>query len=85
MSMQSSPKGEIIADNREMQIIPMKVTPAEKPTRGRTHVVKRGETLESISLKAYGTRSQSLKIFEANRDRLRSPDGLREGITLLLP
>lgn len=89
MSMQNYPKSEVERNDgetsRELQIIPMTVTPAEKAAAGRRYVVKRGETLESISLKAYGTRSQSLRIFEANRDRLRSPDGLREGISLLLP
>lgn len=85
MRMQYFPKGEAGDETSDMKIIPMKTPEKQVPATGRLHRVKRGETLESIALKNYGSRAQSQKIFAANRDRLRSPDGLREGITILLP
>ncbi|MGE3314154.1 MAG: LysM peptidoglycan-binding domain-containing protein [Planctomycetaceae bacterium] len=85
MRMQYFPKGEQKDETSEMQIIPMQTPPKPSAATGRLHRVKRGETLESIALKTYGSRAKSQRIFDANRDRLRSPDGLREGITILLP
>lgn len=52
---------------------------------GRTHVVKKGETLSHLSQKYYGKASQYNKIFEANRDQLNDPDKIREGQTLRIP
>jgi len=78
------PKGSPGDASQQSKIVVTGVS-TEQTKAPRKHTVRRGETLESISLKAYGSRSHTLRIYEANRDRLRSPDGLREGITILLP
>jgi nucleoid-associated protein YgaU len=67
---------------------------AKMPTAGaapsasdgvRTHKVGKGETLSHLAQKYYGKASQSNKIFEANRDQLKDPDKIREGMTLKIP
>lgn len=51
----------------------------------RNHVVRRGETLGHIAQSYLGKASDSTKIFEANRDQLKDPDTIREGMTLKIP
>ncbi len=50
-----------------------------------THVVKKGETLSSLSQKYLGRESRYLEIFDANRDQLRDAHGVRTGMTLKIP
>ena len=52
---------------------------------GRTHTVKKGETLTHIAQHYYGKASEYKKIFDANRDKLSDPDKVREGLTLTIP
>ena len=44
-----------------------------------------GETLASLAERLYGTPAAAARIWEANRDRLRSPDLLVAGMELRLP
>ena len=52
-----------------------------------TYVVKKGESLWSIAAKpeVYGKATRWRRIFDANRDVLKSPDRLRPGMTLKIP
>lgn len=60
-------------------------TPPEDPWR--EYVVQAGDSLSRISSRMYGTSQHVDLIFEANRERLRlrSPDSIREGQTLMIP
>lgn len=49
------------------------------------YTIKSGDSLERIAVRHYGTRSAVQRIFEANRQRLRSPNDLRPGMTIILP
>lgn len=57
----------------------------ERPTAGGTYVVQDGESLWTISKKQYGRGSDWQKLFEANRERLASPDDVRAGMELVIP
>lgn len=67
------------------------MTPGASPsntggtTISRNHVVKKGETLGHIAQNYFGKASDAKKIFEANRDQLKDPDKIREGMTLKIP
>ena len=52
-----------------------------------TYVVKKGESLSTIAAKSeiYGHGSRWRKIFDANRDQLKSPDRVQAGMTLKIP
>ena len=50
-----------------------------------TYVVQPGDTLSSISKRFYGSSRRWKDIFKANRDRLVSPESVRQGQTLRLP
>jgi LysM repeat protein len=52
-----------------------------------TYVVQKGDSLWSISAKpeVYGKASGWRRIFEANRDLLKSPDRVKVGMTLKIP
>ena len=58
---------------------------AQTASQARTHVVAKNETLSHIAQKYYGKASEYKKIFEANRDQLKDPDKIREGMKLQIP
>jgi len=51
----------------------------------RTYTVQAGDTLSKISKQFYGNANQYMKIFEANRGRLQSPDRIEAGQQLVIP
>jgi phage tail protein X len=51
----------------------------------RRHIVQKGDTLQSISLRYYGTRSRFRDIYAANRDVMPNEGTLRIGMELRIP
>lgn len=51
----------------------------------RRHIVQKGDTLQSISLRYYGTRSRFRDIYAANRDVMPNESTLRIGMELRIP
>lgn len=51
----------------------------------RTYTVQPGDTLSKIAGEMYGNANSYQKIFEANRDKLESPDRIRPGQQLTIP
>ena len=49
------------------------------------HVVEQGDSLQSIASKYFGKPDFYLDIYLANRDRLRYPGDIREGMTIKIP
>jgi phage tail protein X len=56
-----------------------------QPAAGGSVRLAPGETLESLAVRFYGDRSAATRIWEANRDRLRSPELAVAGMELRLP
>jgi nucleoid-associated protein YgaU len=75
-------------DRKPVTILP---PPSGKPhattggQRPRTYVVRKGDSLERIARKVYGTRRATGKILDANRDRLKDANHLRAGMKIVLP
>lgn len=59
--------------------------PPERQGEMLEYTVKSGDTLSKIAKEKYGSTTYQDWIFQANRDRLRSPGSLREGQKLRLP
>jgi hypothetical protein len=57
----------------------------ETPAGARTYVVQPGDTLGAISRRFYGTSARYMEIYNANRDRLSSPNSVTVGQTLIIP
>ncbi len=51
----------------------------------RTYTVQGGDTLSKISKQFYGNANLYMKIFEANRDQLSSPNQIQPGQELIIP
>jgi len=51
----------------------------------RTYTVQPGDTLSKIAKEIYGNPSSYSRIFEANRDKLESPDKISPGQQLTIP
>lgn len=57
-----------------------------QPARGaRTHTVTKGDTLMSLSLRYYGTRSRWRDIYQANRGSMKNEGDIRIGSQLTIP
>jgi len=52
---------------------------------GQTYIVRPGDTLGKISQRFYGNTRDYMRIYEANRDRLRSPSSVEVGQELIIP
>ena len=52
---------------------------------GQTYTVKSGDTLSKISKQFYGDANEYMRIFYANRDKLRDPDKIQVGQELTIP
>lgn len=53
--------------------------------QGRSYTVQSGDTLSKIAKEFYGNANDYNRIFEANRDKLESPDQIRPGQELVIP
>jgi nucleoid-associated protein YgaU len=51
----------------------------------RTYTVKPGDTLSKIAKEFYGNANEYNKIFQANQDKLTSPDKIQVGQELVIP
>jgi nucleoid-associated protein YgaU len=60
-------------------------SPRAATSATRTYTVKNGDTLSKIAKEFYGDANHYNKIFEANTDKLTSPDKIRVGQELLIP
>ncbi|MCP4378231.1 MAG: LysM peptidoglycan-binding domain-containing protein [bacterium] len=58
-----------------------------RATRGRMYTTRRGDNLTAIARKFYRTPSRKavMKIFNANRSVLRTPDSLGVGVKIVIP
>jgi tetratricopeptide (TPR) repeat protein len=63
---------------------PASSPPARSAVPSR-YTVKAGDTLARIAAAHYGDRNDWKTIFEANRGVLEKPDGIRPGMTLVIP
>ncbi len=51
----------------------------------QTYTVKPGDSLSKIAQQFYGSSSDYMRIFDANRDKLQDPDKIRVGEQLTIP
>jgi nucleoid-associated protein YgaU len=51
----------------------------------KTYTVKAGDTLSKIAKEIYGNANEYQRIFEANQDKLQSPDKIQVGQQLVIP
>jgi nucleoid-associated protein YgaU len=54
-------------------------------TTEQTYTVKKGDTLSAIAKHFYGNANEYMRIFEANRDKLKDPDKIQIGQVLRIP
>lgn len=64
---------------------PPLVVQTEKIETQRFHIVRKNETLSSISKEYYGTANKWEKIYNANRDVVKNANKIKPGIKLIIP
>ena len=83
-----NPNGDdIIADITVSESAAQAATVSGQPQGqgGQTYTVKSGDTLSKISKQYYGDANEYMRIFYANRDKLRDPDKIQVGQQLTIP
>ena len=75
---------DLVCDLTVDTALPQPAAAAASPAP-RTRVVQAGDTLSKIAQEVYGHANQYNKIFEANRDKLESPDKIKVGQELVIP
>ena len=71
----------------ELEVLSQKV-PAQPQSREKDYTmytVQKNDTLQKISQKFYGTTKKWMKLFEVNKEVLKSPDKVYPGITIKVP
>lgn len=64
---------------------PQKAATSSGTGTTRTYKVQSGDTLSKIAQQYYGSANSYNRIFEANRDKLSSPDKIQVGQELVIP
>ncbi len=59
--------------------------PEPKKTQPKEYVIQKGDTLQKISKRFYGTTKKWSKIFEANKETLKNPDTIKPGQKIMIP
>src|SRR5262245_23878468 len=59
--------------------------PKAQGSRPQTYTVKAGDTLSKISKQFYGNSNDYMRIFNANKDKLKDPDHIQVGQELKIP
>ena len=59
--------------------------PAGAASAPRSYTVQKGDTLSKISKQYYGDANKYMKIFDANKDKLKDPDKIQVGQVLVIP
>jgi len=78
-------EGRVQVAAGEQIFVPVFDERGDEATAGRTYEVEDGDSLWVIAKKHYGRGSDWERIFEANLDRLASPDAVRAGMVLRIP
>jgi nucleoid-associated protein YgaU len=97
----TGPKEEVVEEKLVIEAVPEEpLTPiekvkekitqifeskAEEETKVRTYKVAKGDTLQKISRKFYGTTKKWPLLYKANRDKLKTPDKVYPGQILVIP
>lgn len=76
---------DITADISVRQTASQATAVGGTPQAGQTYTVKAGDTLSKISKQFYGNANEYMRIFYANRDKLRDPDKIQVGQQLIVP
>ena len=76
---------DIVADISVSQNAAQATAVGGQPQGGQTYTVKAGDTLSKISKQYYGDANEYMRIFYANRDKLRDPDKIQVGQQLTVP
>lgn len=75
-----APETQVVTEEEEYGV----AEPAAKETY-TTYTVQKGDTLQKISTKFFGTSKKWRKIFQANKEMLKSPDKIRPGQVIRIP
>ena len=61
------------------------ITNSPEPKRETTYTVQKGDTLWNIAKKLYGDGSKYVKIYDANKDKIKNPNSIEVGQVLIIP
>ena len=86
VTIRSEPVAKVeVAKVEVPKIIEKKIERKPKPQKGKTYIVKNGDSLSRIAQIVYGNGRKWVAIYNANKDKLKSPHSVRVGMMLDIP
>lgn len=87
VSLQREPIINVKKPDEALSVSQEKVTPLSRKEKlkFKEYKVKKGDSLWSIAEREYGDGNKWKKIYEYNKDKIKNPDRLKDGINLLIP
>lgn len=76
---------DLAADIRIDSSLPQPTAAQSGGSGGSKYTVKSGDTLSKIAKERYGNAGDYMRIFEANKDKLKDPDKIQVGQELVIP
>ena len=77
---------DVKAPGESPDLVPVAIPPAGgAASSARTHTVATGESLSTIAKNYYGDEGKWRTIYDANRDVVKDPDRLKQGMKLVIP
>lgn len=74
-----------ISESSSLETAPSVSAGAVSEANMEKYTVEKGDTLQKISKKLYGTTKRWMKIYEANKDKLKAPDRIYPGQVINIP
>jgi len=72
--------------NEPITLVPVDgLSPHTHHTTKKYYRIRSGDSLEKISLKYYGKKSAWRTIYNANRNKIKSPNKIPKGVTIIIP
>lgn len=79
------PLGDPLSDEEDEIKLPADAVRTPGHSAGQTYVTKAGDTLSGLAGRFLGNQGRFRELYELNRDVLRSPNDLPEGVTIRIP
>ncbi len=72
-------------ESNKIVITPDQSASSVGPTEAVTYTVQKDDTLQKIAKKYYGSYGKWIKIYKANKDKIKNPNLLRSGTVITIP
>lgn len=85
LEVTQEPDNEYLIEETDIEEVDDMPLPVAQQTVAKKYTVEKNDTLQKISMKFYGTTKKWQKIYDANKEKLKTPDRIYKGQILDIP